>query len=344
MSQSPNAPLPETMRAAVFHEHGPVENISIETWPVPKPKDGEVLVRMKAVAFNGFDPMILGATTALKTPLPMVPCGDGAGIVAAIGENVSEWSVGDRVSLLPWGDFGMMGETAVGMAREYLTMPADNLFRMPDTLSFEDAAALPIAYGTAYRMMVARGQVAEGETVLILGASGGVGTCCIDLAKSVGATVIATARGAEKCEKLLAHGADHVIDTSKEDLVTRTREIAGRPRVGSDKTGVDVVVNYIGGETWRQCFKITKAGGRILTCGATAGYDPQTDIRYIWSYELNILGSDGWTRQDQIDLMDMCADGRLEPVLHAVRPLEEVRTSMQEMVDRQVFGKSILTL
>jgi len=330
------------MRVATYAEHGSTNNITIEHWDRPTPQAGEVLVEIKAAALNGFDPMILEATTSLKNPLPMVPCGDAAGVIVELGADVStDWAVGDRVSLLPYGDFGMMGETALGCAREFVTVPAENLLRMPDALSFEDAAALPVAYGTAYRMMVTRGKVQAGETVLILGASGGVGLGALQLAKSVGATVIACASSDAKVKKLQELGADHVINTSEEDWFTRTREIAGKARV-SGEGGVDVVVNYIGGEDWAKALKVTKLGGRILTCGATTGYDPKTDIRYIWSFELSIIGSDGWTKDDQFHLMDLAASGKLKPVLHSVRPLEETADAMQEMIDRKVFGKSII--
>jgi len=329
------------MRVATYSEHGSTSNIMLENWDRPKPAAGEVLVEIKAAALNGFDPMILEATTSLKNPLPMVPCGDAAGVIAELGDGVEGWSIGDRVSLLPYGDFGMMGETALGCAREFVTVPAENLLMMPDALGFEDAAALPVAYGTAYRMMVTRGKVAAGETVLILGASGGVGLGSLQLAKSVGATVIACASSQEKADKLKALGADHVILTSEEDWVTRTREIVGKARV-SGEGGVDVVVNYIGGEDWAKALKVTKLGGRILTCGATTGYDPKTDIRYIWSFELSIIGSDGWTKEDQFHLMNLAASGKLKPVIHSVRPFEDTAAALQEMIDRKVFGKSIL--
>ncbi|MEM1021643.1 MAG: zinc-binding alcohol dehydrogenase family protein [Sphingomonadales bacterium] len=330
------------MRVAAYREHGSTDNIKLEDWPMPEPGPGEALVRIKAAGFNGFDPMILDATTSLKNPLPMVPCGDGAGVVEALGEGVTDCDVGDRVSILPYGDFGMMGETALGCAREYALVPQSNLLPMPEGLSFEDAAALPVAYGTAYRMMIHRGKVTTGETILILAASGGVGICCLQLAKSVGASVIACASGPEKAQRLRALGADHVIDTSKEDWFEQTRAIAGKARV-SGEGGVDVVVNYLGGDSWAKSLKLIKLGGRMLTCGATTGYAPQTDIRYIWSFEQTIIGSDGWTREDQHHLMDLAAKGKLRPVLHCVRPLEETAQTMQEMIDRKVFGKAIIT-
>jgi alcohol dehydrogenase len=236
----------------------------------------------------------------------------------------------------------MMGETLRGAAAELCAVPQSSLLPMPDAVSFVDAACLPTAYGTALRMMQTRGKVKRGEKVLILGATGGVGTCCVQLAKLAGAEVVACASSAEKAEKLKAIGADHVVNTSTQDYVKEVIRLYGKPRVWGESGGVDVIVNYTGGNTWAECFRALKRDGRLLTCGATAGYAPPTDIRYIWSFEFNIIGANGWTPQDQIELLDMVADGRIKPVLHSVRPLREFGISLQELIDRKVFGKAVL--
>ena len=330
------------MQVVTYETQGSFDNIQIQNWPDPEPGEDEVVVKIMASALNGFDPMILLATTGLKTPLPMVPCGDGAGVVHSVGRSVKNFCPGDRVSILPYGEFGMMGETAQGTAREYVTLSADNLIPMPEGISFVDAAALPVAYGTAWRMVYERGRIQPGEKVLVLGASGGVGVCCIQLAKSIGAETIACVRGEDKAEAMKRIGADHVVNTADTDFVDHIRNEFGRPRVHGEGGGVDVVVNYIGGETWVQSLKVLKRQGRMLTCGATAGYDPRTDIRYIWSFEHTIIGSDGWTPADQRKLMDLVAEGRLKPVIHAIRPFSEARQALVELHDRRVIGKSIL--
>ena len=235
----------------------------------------------------------------------------------------------------------MTGETLPGACRELVAMPVTNLLRMPDGLSFVDAAALPIAYGTALRMMQARGVIRAGEKVLILGATGGVGTCCVQLAAAAGAEVIACGSAEWKLGKLKEIGAAHVIDTSKEDFLSVIRQKFGKPRYGGGG-GVDVVVNYIGGDTWVPSLKTLRHQGRLLVCGATAGYAPAEDLRYIWSFELQIIGSDGWTYEDQTTLMEMVVQGKLKPVLHSTRPLSETPQALQELIDRRVFGKSIL--
>lgn len=333
------------MKAIVFHEHGGLDNLSYEDHPDPDVGPEDVLVRVRAVGLNGFDPMILAGIPGLRTPLPMIPGADFAGEIAELGAAVdrSAWRVGQRVATIPLRPgVGMMGETLRGAASEYCALPASCLLPMPDAVSFVDAACLPTAYGTALRMMVTRGRVAAGERVLILGATGGVGTCCVQLAKLAGAEVVACASSAEKARKLKEIGADHVIDTSRQDYVKETIALYGKPRVWGESGGVDVIVNYTGGETWAQCFRALKRDGRLLTCGATAGFDPPTDLRYIWSFEFNIIGSNGWLPSDQVALLDMVADGRIKPVVHSVRPLRDLPHSLGELMDRKVFGKAVL--
>ncbi|HXW89974.1 MAG TPA: zinc-binding dehydrogenase [Terriglobales bacterium] len=334
------------MKAIVFHRHGGVENLKYEDVPAPTLGADEVLIRVKAVSLNGFDPMILNGTTSLKTPFPMTPGGDFSGEIVALGSSVDSgvWHVGDRVCPYPYLEGrGMMGETLPGACRELVTMPVANLLRMPEGLSFIDAAALPIAYGTALRMMQTRGAIRSGEKVLVLGATGGVGTCCVQLAAAAGAEVIACGSAEWKLERLKQIGARHVIDTSKEDILNAVRLRFGKPRY-TGGGGVDVVVNYIGGDTWLPSLKALRHQGRLLVCGATAGYAPTEDLRYIWSFELQILGSDGWTYDDQTALMNMVVQGKLKPVIHSARPLSQTAQALQELIDRKVFGKSVLTV
>ncbi len=331
------------MRAAIFSEHGGVDKISIGDFPDPECGPDDVIIKVNAVSLNGFDPMILGGTTGLKTPMPMIPGGDFAGEIVQIGANVGgSWALGDRVCPHPFvSGEGMTGETRLGAAAGFARMPASHLVRTPDAVTDDQAAALPIAYGTAYRMLLTRGRIKAGETILILGATGGVGTCCVQLAKAAGATVIVTGSAAWKLDKLKELGADHVIDTSKEEIVAASHAIAGKPRLGAGG-GVDVIVNYIGGETWAQSLRCLAPGGRMLTCGATAGYDPATDIRYIWTYEQNIIGSNGWTMEELAAVLDMVATKQLTPVIHAVRPLDRIAPSIQELIDRAIVGKTII--
>lgn len=330
------------MRAAYFEEHGPTSNIVVGEQPDPTPGPRDVIIQVRAASLNGFDPMILAGTTELKTPLPMIPLGDCAGEIVSVGSEVTGWEIGARVVPHPFvfGE-GMTGETRLGTAAHFARFPASNLFRIPDNVAFEDAACLPIAYGTAHRMMYTRGNVRAGEKVLILGATGGVGVCAVELAKARGCEVIACGSAGWKLERLKAIGADHVINTSEVDFEDAVRGLTGKARAFGGG-GVDVIINYIGGETWAKSLRVLARGGRMLTCGATAGFNPTTDIRYIWTYEHNVLGSNGWLAEDQRALLEMVAEGRLKPRIHAVRPLEDVGAAIQSLIDREVFGKVVI--
>ena len=332
------------MKAVVFDAHGALEAMQYRDAPDPASGPRDCLLRVRAVALNGFDPMILRGIPGLKTPLPMTPGADIAGEIVALGAEVdrAKWKIGDRVTVIPNQDEGMVGETLRGGASEYFATGERYLLPLPDEVSFVDAACLPVAYGAALRMMETRGQLKVGEKVLVLSAAGGVGVCCVQLAKAAGCEVVACASSAERADRLKGIGADHVIDTSTQNYVAEIHKLYGKPRTRGGG-GVDVIVNYTGGDTWAECFRALTRNGRLLTCGATAGYDPKTDIRYIWSYEFNIIGSNGWTREDQIELLRRIAEGRLKPVKHCVLPLARFREAMTDLIERKVFGKAVLT-
>lgn len=335
------------MKAALFDRHGGPDALYIGDLPMPDLPEDHILVRVRAVALNGFDPMMLEGSTGLKTPFPMVPCGDFSGTIEQVGSAVkTNWQTGQAVTgypILP--QKGMMGEVTLGAACDYVAIPESCVVAVPDGVSHEEAAAMPVAYGTAYRMMTKRAGLKSGERVLILGATGGVGVAAIQLSKNAGCEVIACASGAEKAEKLKDLGADDVIDTRQDDFLSAIRTRYGKPAYsGEGQGGVDVLVNYIGGDTWVPGIKCVRKHGRILVCGATAGYDPQTDLRYIWSFEHSVIGSNGWSPQDQADILQLAAKDELRPVLHAVRPIEEIADAYQDLMDRKVVGKSVLTL
>jgi alcohol dehydrogenase len=331
------------MKAVVFESHGPLNNMAFCDVPDPYPAPHECMIKVRAVALNGFDPMVLRGIPGLKTPLPMTPGADIAGEIVAIGGDVEQgrFHIGDRVTVVPNQERGMIGETARGGACELFCTDAAYLLPVPDAVSFTMAACLPVAYGTALRMLETRTKLTPGDKILILSAGGGVGTCCVQLAKASGCEVVACASSPEKTQKLKTIGADHVIDTSAQNYVAEIHRLYGKPRTRGGG-GVDVIVNYTGGETWAECFRALTRHGRLLTCGATAGFDPKTDLRYIWSFEFNIIGCNGWTREDQIELLQRVADRRLKPIVHCELPLQRFREAMQDLIDRRVFGKAVL--
>lgn len=333
------------MRAVLTTAHGDRSVLSVVTdYPEPQAKAGEVVVEIAATALNFHDIFTRRGMPGIKINLPVIVGSDIAGVISSIGEGVDSWSVGDRVLIDPIlreGRFGMLGETVDGGRAERIAVATYHLVRVPDAVTLEQAAALPLAYGTAHRMMVTRGQVAAGETVLVLGASGGVGIACVQLAKMRGATVIACASSASKAKRLKAVGADHVIDYVKSSMKQAVHDIVGKPRMDGSG-GVNVAVNFTGGDTWEDTQRCVKLGGRILTCGATAGYGVSMDMRYLWTFEHDVRGSNGWTKDDLVALLDLIAAGQLQPVIDAVLPLEQTAEAERMLEDRQVVGKVLL--
>jgi alcohol dehydrogenase len=324
------------MRAIVIHEHGGLERLVLEEGlPIPHPRAGEAIVQVHACGLNHLDIFVRRGMPGKRTVLPHISGGDIAGLVTEVGADVSEVYVGQRVLVDPAIERGAIGEDAPGGLAEYAAVPAVNLIPLPAAVCFDDAATLPIAYGTAWRMLVTRGSVRPMEHILILGASGGVGTACVQIAKMAGCVVYAAASREDKLIKLRALGADHLINSRVGEF---DREIW---RLTS-KRGVDVVVDYTGADTWVRSLRSLRKGGRLLTCGATTGYDPRTDIRYIWVRELTILGTDGWTRADLHAVLHATWMGRIRPVIDRVLPLAKTAEGERLLEERGVFGKVII--
>src|SRR5499426_621588 len=281
------------MRALVLRTHGGLENLDlVDDYPVPQATAGYVVLRVRASSFNYHDVFTVRGMPGIKVPLPVIIGLDMAGEITEVGPGVSGWKVGDRVLVNPVNKKkGLMGEMLDGGMAEYCLVATDQLVAMPQGVSFEEAASLPVAYGTAHRMLITHKTIAKGERVIVLGASGGVGTGCVLLAKMLGAEVIACAGGTEKLSRLKALGADHVIDYKATNFSTWAMERYGKPQRRNYEGGVDVLVNFTGGDTWQPSLRCVKRGGKILVCGATAGFDPKEDLRYIWSFELQIVGS-----------------------------------------------------
>lgn len=334
------------MRAAVIYEHGGPGTIRVEpNFPDPKPAADEVVIGVKATSLNYHDIFTRRGMPGIKVPMPAIMGIDFAGEIAEVGPAVEDWKAGDRVLIDPVdrvGGGGLIGEMRAGGLAKYCAVPAHHLVKLPANVSYEAAACLPVAYGTALRMMYTIGGVKKGEKVLILGASGGVGTCCVQLAKLAGGEVIACASTEAKLAGLKALGADHVIDYKKQDFVKWVYGTFDKPHRRHGTGGVDMVVNFTGGDTWVPSLKVLRRQGKVLTCGATAGFDPKEDLRYIWSFELKVLGSNGWMREDLTTLFDLVGSGRLKPVIDKELPLEEVNEAFRLIEDREVFGKVIL--
>lgn len=335
----------KTMKALVLRQHGTLDNLAVvDDHPAPKATEGHVVIRVRAASFNYHDVFTVRGMPGIKVPLPVVIGLDMAGEVAEIGAGVTGWKPGDRVLVNPLNKKkGLMGEMLDGGMAEYCLVAADQLVAMPDGVSFAEAAALPVAYGTAHRMLITHKTVEAGERVLVLGAAGGVGTGCVILAKLLGAEVIACASSAEKLERLKAMGADHVVNYRDTDWSKWAIEKYGKPQRRSYEGGVDVVINFTGGDTWLPSLRCLKRGGKLLVCGATAGYDPKEDLRYVWSFELKIIGSNSFYDDNLAALMQLISAGKMKPVIDKVLPLEQAREGLRLIESREVIGKVVVT-
>jgi alcohol dehydrogenase len=334
------------MRAVLTSAHGGRETLQLrDDIPEPRPATGEVLVRVAATSINYHDIFTRRGMPGVRIQLPVIAGSDIAGTVIGLGPHVKPYWLSKRVLVDPVlreGDrFGMLGETLPGGRAELVAVSESMLVEIPEAVTFEQAAALPLAYGTAYRMLITRGGLRVGERVLVLGASGGVGVACVQLAKLVGAEVLACASSESKLRQLKEIGADHVVNYTTQPFPEAVKALYGKPRI-TGSGGVHVAVNFTGGDTLVPTQKCVQVGGRILCCGATAGFDLQLDARYWWTFEQTLIGSDGWLKEDLSTLLALVADGRLAPVIARVLPLEQTAEGERLLEDREVFGKVIL--
>ena len=333
------------MKAVVLRQHGTLDTLEYVTdFPDPVICDDHVIIRVHATSFNYHDVFTVRGMPGIKVPFPMIIGLDLAGEIIEVGNGVSGWKVGDRVLVNPLNKKkGLMGEMMHGGLAERCLVAAEQLIRMPDQVSYADAASLPVAYGTAHRMMITHNTIKKGDKVLVLGASGGVGTGCVLLAKMLGAEVIACASSADKIQRLSDMGADHVINYKETDFSKWAVEKFGKPQRRNYEGGVDVVINFTGGDTWAPSLKCVKRGGKILVCGANAGYDPKEDLRYVWSFEIQIIGSNSFYDDNLSALMDLIQIGKLKPVIDVELPLERAAEGLKLIENREVFGKVIIT-
>jgi len=339
-----NTHVAKTMKALVLRRHGDLQDLEVATdYPVPQAVDGHVVIRVKASSFNYHDVFTMRGMPGIKVPLPVIVGLDMAGEIAEVGAGVAPWKPGDRVLVNPLNKKkGLMGEMLDGGMAEYCLVAADQLVAMPDGVSFAEAASLPVAYGTAHRMLITHNTIRKGDRVLVLGASGGVGTGCVILAKLLGAEVIACASSEDKLRRLKEMGADEAINYKAVDFSKWAVEKYGKPQRRSYEGGVDVVINFTGGDTWVPSLRCIKRGGKLLVCGATAGHDPKEDLRYVWTFEINIVGSNSFYDDDLKGLMKLIQEGKMRPVIDKVLPLEQAAEGLRLIRDREVVGKVVV--
>ena len=342
------------MKAIHFHEHGLPEVLQFADFPTPQPRSGEVLVRLKAAALNRLDLWVREGWPGIKLEYPHIPGADGAGEVAALGEDVNDWKVGDRVvinSNMGCGicDFcrdgkdnlcskwHLLGEMIRGTYAEYVSVPERQLHRMPEYFDAATAAAAALVYHTAWHSLIIRGGLRMGEKVLIVGASGGVNTACVQIAKFTGALVYVVGSNREKLAVAESLGADYLIDRSKEENWSKAIYRM------TNRRGVDVVVDNVG-TTFPLSFRSVCKGGRILTVGNTGGPQFEIDNRYIFSKNLSIIGSTMGTRADFATVMDLVFAGKLSVAMDKSFPLKDAAAAQTRLEDGKQLGKITLMI
>jgi zinc-binding alcohol dehydrogenase/oxidoreductase len=316
-----------SVKAIRIHEDGGPEVLRYEDAPDPAPANGEVLVRLRAAALNHIDLWIRRGQPSV--PKPRILGSDGA------GERVD---TGERVVINPGLDDGrrIVGEHMDGTDAELIAVPDGYLHPIPDDLSFEEAAAFPMVFLTAYRMLVTKAALREGEWVLVWGIGGGVATASLAIAKALGARVVATSSSDAKLERASELGADAVVNHATGDVAVAVKDVT--------EGGVDVVVEHVGEATWKTSLAVARAGGRVVVCGATSGPNPPAQLHRVWWKQLTIYGSTMGTREDFAAMLDLVKSGRVRPVIDEVFPLDEARAAHERMERAEQFGKIVLRI
>jgi NADPH:quinone reductase-like Zn-dependent oxidoreductase len=340
------------MQAVQFETHGDRDVLEYSEFPDPEIDRGEVLVDVKAGALNHLDIWTRRGLPGVNLDMPHIPGSDAAGVVEAVGEDVTRFEPGDRVCVIAGKsggtdefsrkgdptlapDFHIIGEHIRGVHSEYATLPAANLTRVPEGIDWETAAAAPLVFQTAWRMLRDRGGLKSGESVLVLGASGGVGHAAVQVAAHAGAEVFATASTDEKLAYAEEVGADHTINYEEADFASEIRELTGG-------RGVDMVVDHIGAQTWRSSLKSLVKGGRVVTCGATTGGNPETDLNRIFWNQLSVIGSTMATPGQAEEALEFVWDGTFEPRIRETLPMSEIDRAHAMLENREGFGKVIV--
>jgi zinc-binding alcohol dehydrogenase/oxidoreductase len=326
------------VKAIRIHEDGGPEVLRYEDVADPVAGDGEVLIRLRAASLNHLDLWVRKGLPSV--PKPRILGADGAGVVEALGEGVDGFAVGDAVVINPGlahdSRVTVLGEHTDGTHAELITVPATNVYPIPEGLGFEEAAAFPLVFLTAYRMLVTRARVAEGEWVLVWGAGGGVGTAAFSIARALGARTIVTSSSQEKLERLRELGAEAMLDHGKVDVPAEVKELTGG--------GADVVIEHVGQATWQQSLASARPGGRIVVCGATSGPNPPASLHRVWWKELTIYGSTMGTKEDFEGAYELIASGRVRPIVDKVFPLAEAAAAHERLEESAQFGKVVLSI
>lgn len=324
------------MKALRIHEDGGPEVLRLDEVEDPVAGPGEVLIRLKAASLNHLDIWLRQGLPSV--PKPRILGADGAGVVEALGEGVDGFELGQRVVLNPGLRNGaeIVGEHRDGTHAELIAIPSENVHPIPEELSFEEAAAFPLVYETAYRMLVTRAALREGEWVLVWGIGSGVGSAAFLIAKALGARVVVTSSDDGKLERARELGADETVNHESGDVVSVVKE--------ASDGGAHVVVEHVGEATWKTSLQVARTGGRIAVCGATSGPNPPANLHRIFWKQLSILGSTMGTAEDFAGVYELVASGRVKPLVDRVFPLEEAADAHRHLESGKQFGKVVLTV
>ena len=323
------------MKAVRIHEDGGPEVLRYEDADDPVAGPGEVLIRLRAASLNHLD---LWTRQGLPSaPKPRILGADGAGVVEAVGAEADGFAPGDKVVINPGLEEGahILGEHSDGTHAELIAVPADYVHPLPGDLSFVEAAAFPLVFETAYRMLVTRARLEEDEWVLVWGAGGGVASAALVLAKALGGRVIATSSSDDKLERAREFGADAVVNHETGDVDAAVKE-------ATEGRGANVVIEHVGEATWKTSLQSAGPEGRIVVCGATSGPNPPAQLHRIWWKQLSILGSTMGTRADFAGAYDLVARGTAKPIVDRVFPLSEAATAHEHLESGKQFGKVVL--
>jgi NADPH:quinone reductase-like Zn-dependent oxidoreductase len=340
------------MRALLIREHGGVEQLQFAELPDPQAGPGQAVVAVRAVALNHLDLWLRRGVPGHKFPLPMVPGSEVAGVLESVGEGVIGWKSGDEVVVAPGfscgqcisclsgndplcAHYGMFGETVNGGSSERMLVPVRNLLHKPPALSFAEAAALPLDMLTAWHMLIVRAQLRLGETILVQAGGSGVGSAAIQIAKLFGARVFTTVGSAEKAERARALGADETILYRDVDFSAEVRRL-------TNKRGVEIVFEHVGADTFEKSLRTLARGGRLVTCGATAGAEVTVNLRLVFFKLLSILGSTMGSLAELHEIFRQVEAGRLRPVVDRVLPIRDVAEAHRVLEAREAFGKVVL--
>jgi len=340
------------MKAIAFGKHGGPEVLNYTDVPEPMIGARDVLVSVRACALNHLDLWVRSGLPGVPIPLPHIPGSDISGVVEKVGHEVKRIAVGQKVLLAPGvscgrcqmclagqdnrcPEFSNLGYLHDGGCAEFVRCPEVNCFPYPENLDWEEAAAVPLVFQTAWHMLIGRAQLQPREDVMVLGAGSGVGSAAIQIAKFFGCRVIATAGSEEKLAKAKQLGADETIHHHKEKIRDSVRKLTG-------KRGVDVVFEHVGTAVWDDCVASLAPGGRLVTCGATTGYDAKIDLRFLFVRQLSILGSYMGTKDEFATVLKLVAAGRLKPVVDRVFPLKECRLAHEYLESGAQFGKVVV--